>query len=212
MLQYTTIYEEHIHWLESSPRIVVTDGGMEGGKGYFGVIVAVNTIIIARARGVARGDHRTMDSFRAEAYGFLAGIYLQRLLTQPTVNKVKSSIHTDSASLLLVRLFRATATYVPTGFWLKLDSDIIMQLAEELKTMPNLKRHYVKGHQDSKRKKKKDLTLSERYNIEVDAEAFSMRFQMRQPTHTVIPFPVSTVTIYIRNQFISWSLNAQLHE
>ena len=210
LLQYTTIYEEHIHLLDSSPSIVVTDGGMEGGKGYFGVIVAVNTIIIARARGVARGDPRTMDSFRAEAYGFLAGVCLLRLLTPPTVNEVKSSIHTDSASLL-ARLLRATATYVPTGFWLKPDSDIIMQLAEELKTLPNLKRHYVKGHQDSK-KKKKDLTIPELYNIEADAEATIMRFQMRQPAHTVIPFPASTVNIYIRNQVITSSLNTRLHE
>ena len=140
---------------------------MEGGKGYFGNVIAVNTNIIAQARGAARGDPRIMDSFRPEAsYGFLAGVCLLQLLTQHIATEVKSSIHTDSASLL-APLLQATASYVTTGFWLKPDSDIIMQLAEELKTIPNLKRHYVKGHQDAK--KKKDFTLPERYNIEADA-------------------------------------------
>ena len=85
-----------------------------------------------------------------------------------------------------------------------------MQLAKELKTMPKLKRNYVKGHQDTK--KKKDITLPERYNIEVDAKATIMRFQMRQPVSKVIPFSVSTVNTYIHNQLISSSLNTQLHE
>jgi hypothetical protein len=156
---------------------------MEGGKGYFGVIIAIGTTIIARARGSARGDPHTMNSFRAEAYGFLAGICLLGILTRsnPTTDVQNDSIHTDSASLL-ARLQRATAEYVPTGFWLKTDSDIIMQLAEELKTIPGLKRVYVKGHQDLK-KKRKDFTLPELYNVEADAEATIMRFQMKRLCH-----------------------------
>ena len=110
---------------------------MEGGKGYFGVIIAAGPIIIVRARGVARGDPRTMDSFRAEAYGFLAGICLLHILTHAHPASISNSIHTDSASLLS-RLTRATADYVPTGFWLKPDSDVIMQLVEEIKPFNNL--------------------------------------------------------------------------
>ena len=88
-----------------------------------------------------------------------------------------------------------------------------MQLAKELKTMPKLKCHYIKGHQDAK-KKKKYLTLPKRYNIEAEAkaEATIMRFQMRQPANKVIPFPASTVHTYIHHQFISSSLNTRLHE
>jgi hypothetical protein len=70
-----TIDEAEIPLLTASPcRTAVTDGGMEGGKGHFGVIVAVGRTIIARVRGAACGDPRTMDSFRAEARGFIAGI------------------------------------------------------------------------------------------------------------------------------------------
>ena len=213
LLRNTTIYEEHLDLLESSPRIIVTDGGMVDGKGYFGVIIAVGATIIARARGVARGDPRTMDSFRAEAYGFLAGICLLRLLTEPRPTaddrQHVDTIHTDSASLL-ARLLRATADYIPTGFWLKPDSDVIMQLVEELLPIPTLKRQYVRAHQDLK-KKLEQLTLPERYNFEADADATLMRFEMTQPAAKVIPFPASVVNVYIQQQLISSSLNTLLH-
>ena len=210
LLRHTTIYEEHRHLLASSPTIVVSDGGMEGGKGYFGYIIAVGKIIIAHGRGVARGDPRTMDSFRAEACGFLAGICLLHLLMHPTPTTTPTSIHTDSASLL-ARLTRATSNYVPTGFWLKPSSDIIMQLVDELKTTPNIQRHYVRGHQDLI-KKKKDLTLPELYNIKADDEATIMRFQMTCPASQVIPFPASIINVYIQQQLISSSLDTLLHE
>jgi hypothetical protein len=41
LLRHANIKEEHLHLLESSPSIAVTDGGMEGGKGCFGAIIAV---------------------------------------------------------------------------------------------------------------------------------------------------------------------------
>ena len=71
-----------------------------------------------------------------------------------------------------------------------------MHLAEELNTMPNLKCHYVKGHEDTK---KKYITLPERYNVEADAKATILRFRMQQPAHKVIPIPASTVnTLHLR--------------
>jgi hypothetical protein len=103
---------------------VVSDGGVEGGKGYFGVIQAVGHTVIARARGAAHGDPRTMSLFRAKVYRFLAGILLLRLMTQPDMDRAKNEIHTNNASLL-TRLKRATSTYIPVGFWLKADSDIV---------------------------------------------------------------------------------------
>jgi hypothetical protein len=98
LLRHTDIKDEHLHLLESSPSIVVTDGGMEGGKGYSGVIIAVGTIIVARARGVARGDPPTMDSFRAEAYGLLAGICLIRLLTKQHHTNISSTIRKPAST------------------------------------------------------------------------------------------------------------------
>jgi hypothetical protein len=214
-LRHTTIYEEHIHLLTSKSRIVVTDGGMEGGKGYFGVIIVVGKIVIACARGAARGDPRTMDSFRAEACGFLAGTCLLQLLTaahpadQPNQTHT-DSIHTNSASLLS-RLEGATSECIPTGFWLKPGSDIIMQLAEELKPIHSLQRMYVKGHQDSTNRSA-DLTLPELCNVEADAEATIMRFQMRGPVSSVVPFPASIVNVCIQHQLTHSSLNSLLHE
>jgi hypothetical protein len=187
---------------------------MESGKGYFGVIIAVGKRIIARVRSSARGGPRSMNLFRAEAYGFLAGICLLRLITKsdPTtdIDTHTDSIHTDSASLL-ARLLRATAEYVPTGFWLKPDSDIIMQLAEETKTVPELKHIYVKGHQNFK-KKRKDFTLTELYNVEADAEATIMRFQMTKPASHVILFIAVPVNVYVQQQLINSSLDSILHE
>jgi hypothetical protein len=215
LLRHTTIYEEHIHLLTSKSRIAVTDGGMEGGKGHFGVIIAVGKIVIACARGAARGDPRTMDSFRAEACGFLAGTCLLQLLTaahpadQPDQTHT-DSIHTDSASLLS-RLERATSEHIPTGFWLKPDSGIIMQLAEELKPIHSLQRMCVKGHQDSTNRSA-DLTLPELCNVEADAEAAIMRFQMQGPASSVVPFPASIVNTCIQHQLMHSSLNSLLHE
>jgi hypothetical protein len=112
---------------------------MAGGKGHFGVIIA---------GGAARGGLRTMDSFRAEACGFIAGISLLKLLTHDhAACNPKDTTHTESASLL-ARLKQATSDCVPAGFWLKPDSEIIMQLVEETKTANGPQQHYVKGHQD----------------------------------------------------------------
>ena len=83
LLQHLEVYSRRIHLVHFHGLTVVTDGGVKDGKGYFGVTIATGQIIIAKARGAARGDPTTMSSFRAEAYGFLAGIsLLQCLLKQ----------------------------------------------------------------------------------------------------------------------------------
>jgi hypothetical protein len=214
LLRHTTIYSEHLHLLASSSAIIVSDGGVEGGKGYFGVCLAIGTTVLARVRGVARGDPRTMASFRAEAYGFLAGIcLLVRLTLLVTITdefEAKPKIYTDSASLLS-RLLRAMGPHVPVGFWQKTDSDVVMQIVEVAKTVPLLTRHYVKGHQDAE-KKKKDLTLPEIYNIDADNSATQMRHEMNEPASQVILFPASPVSVYIQYQLISSSLDTRLHE
>ena len=173
--------------LKESGAIVVTDGGVEkSGKGYFGVTLAVGSIVIARSRGAARGDPRTMCSFRAEAYGFLAGLCLLHSLLQNSTLGSSHTIHTDSASLL-ARLLTATSR-VSVGFWTKPDSDIVMQITDLVTHIPKLTRHYVKGHQDSK-KKKSEMTLPEIYNCDADASATRMRFEMSKPATNVICFP-----------------------
>ena len=113
LLQQADVYDEHLSLLASGDAIVVTDGGEADGKGYFGVTIAVDRTVIARSRSAARGDPRTMSSFRAAAYGFLAGILLLTHLL-PLERDTKLSIHTDSASLL-ARLQTAT-THAPVGF------------------------------------------------------------------------------------------------
>jgi hypothetical protein len=118
-------------------------------------------------------------------------------------------MHTDSASLLS-RLNRATADYVPTGFWLKPDSDVIMQLVEEIKPFNNLQRQCVKGHQDTK-KKRADLTLPEPHNVEADAEATIMRHQTTGPASHVLPFSASMVNVCVNKQLISSKLDMLLH-
>jgi hypothetical protein len=83
------------------------------------------------------------------------------------------STRTNSAKLL-ARLLQATGNCVPsTGFsWLRPDSDVITQLAEELKTIHKVKPRCVKGHQDAM--KRKHLTLPETRNIEADADTSMM--------------------------------------
>jgi hypothetical protein len=63
LLQHVVIYDEHKHLLEHSNRIVVSDGGVKDGKGCFGLVIVVGDIVIAQARGAARGDPRTICSF-----------------------------------------------------------------------------------------------------------------------------------------------------
>jgi hypothetical protein len=192
--------------------MIISDGGVESGKGYFGVVLAVRDVVIACVRGVARGDPRTMCSFRAEAYGFLAGICLQNCLVQlvPDPSETHNTIHTDSASLLS-RLQQATTKTVPAGFWLKPDSDIVQQIVHEAKSITHLQRMYAKGHQD-KKKKYSELTQPERYNVDADASATKMRFEMTEPAATIIPFPQHGVNVYIQDQLISSSLDTRLME
>jgi hypothetical protein len=150
-----------------------------------------------------------MCSFRAEAYGFLAGIsLLVRLHTiyNPLTHK-HHTIHTDSASLLS-RLQKAT-DLVPVGFWLKTDSDVVRQIVAMTKQVQTLERVYVKGHQEDK-KKRSELTQPELFNIDADASTTQMRYKMTQPADRVIHFPASVVNIYIRNQHISASLQTVL--
>jgi ribonuclease HI len=148
-----------------------------------------------------------MSSFRAEAVGLLAGILLLRLLTINENNSAANEIHTDSASLLSC-LTRAISNYVPVGFWLKPDSDVVQQIVQEAKQIHQLERTYVKGHQDLA-KDKKDYTA---YNIAADTEATIMRYAMLHPVGQVVPFPASRVNIYIDNQHISSSHNRFMHE
>jgi hypothetical protein len=100
--------------------------------------------------------------------------------------------------------------HVPTGFWLKPDSNIIMQLVEENKTANGLQRHCVKGHQDLV-KERKDFTLPELHNVEANKEATTMRFKIPSPATHVIPFPASVANVHVRQQLISSSLNTLLH-
>jgi hypothetical protein len=162
-------------------------------------------------RGVPRGNPRTMCSFRAEAYGFLASLHLLVNFRKlyPAQEAQRHSIHTDSASLLS-RLLTATKDKVPVGFWLKTDSDVVMQIAAAAKEIPHLQRIYAKGHQDGK-KKKADLTQPESYNIDADASATIMRHEMNIPASHVIPFPASQVNVYIQQQHISSSMNTIFH-
>jgi hypothetical protein len=48
LLRHTKIYPENRHLLATAETVVVTDGGIHQGKGYFGVTLAVGKIIIAR--------------------------------------------------------------------------------------------------------------------------------------------------------------------
>jgi hypothetical protein len=177
-MRHTTIYEQHTPLLITEGILLVTDGGVEGGRGYFGAVLAAGATVIARMRGVARGDPRMMCSFRAEAYGFLAGLHLLANFRKiyPAQDAQRHSIHTDSASLLS-RLLTATKAQVPVGFWLKTDSAVVMQIATASKEIPHLQRIYVKGHQDGK-KKKADFTQPELYNIDADASVTIMRHEM----------------------------------
>ena len=76
LLQHLKIFDEHLPLLGQSNRMVVSEGGVKDGMGYFGLVIAVGTTVVARARGATRGNPRTMSSLRAEAYAFLAGVYL----------------------------------------------------------------------------------------------------------------------------------------
>lgn len=60
LLRFTMIYDTHVHLLANSGATIVTDGGVEGGKGYFGVTLAFGKMVVARVRRVAQGDPRSI--------------------------------------------------------------------------------------------------------------------------------------------------------
>jgi hypothetical protein len=191
LMRHTTIYEQHTPLLTTKGITIVTDGGVERGRGYFGIVLAAGATVIASMRGVARGDPRTMCSFRAEVHMLLAGRHLliNFLKITSAQDEQQHSIHTDSVSLLS-RLSKATKAQVPVGFCLKTDSDVVMQIAAAAKEIMHIQRLYVKGQQDGK-KKKTDLTQPKLYNIDADASSTIMRHAMKKPASQVIPFPAS---------------------
>jgi hypothetical protein len=137
------------------------EGGVSEGKGYFDITIAHQNTVIARGRGAARGDPCMMCTFRAEAYGLLAGLALLNSLLQQAGNpSIPHTIHTDSASLLS-RLEIATQ-WVPLRFWNQNDSDVVMQIMAEARQL-TITKYYVKGHQDDV-KKRSEMTLPEIYN------------------------------------------------
>ena len=168
--------------------MVVSDGGVKDGMGYFGL---------------------AMSPFQAKAYESLAGVYLLMLLTKAATVNAKNEIRTDSMSLLS-RLTRASRPYVPLGFWTKPDSDIVRQITDEVRNIHELKRTYVKGHQDLTKDKTK-YTLLETYNIQADHLATAMRHTMSGPVHQVIVFPPSCINLYLLSQHISSSLDRFLY-
>jgi hypothetical protein len=60
--------------------------------------------------------------------------------------------------------------YIPLDFLTKPNLDVICKIAKESLRLHELKRSYIKGHQDLK-KEKKDNTLAKTYNITADQEA-----------------------------------------
>lgn len=105
---------------------------------------------------------------------------------------------------------RATTT-IPVRFWLKTDSDVVMQIVKEAKRLPELTQDYVKSQQQDGKKQKKDLTQPEIYNIDSNKLATKMRYEMVHPASKVIIFPASRVSIYSRHQHISSSMNVQFY-
>ena len=47
LLQHVVIFDEHLPLLAQSNRMVVSDGGVEDGMGYFGLVIAVSTTAVA---------------------------------------------------------------------------------------------------------------------------------------------------------------------
>jgi hypothetical protein len=99
----------------------------------------------------------------------------------------------------------------PSGFWLNPDSDIVCQIVQEAKSTTHLQRISVKGHQD-KKKKYSQLIQPERFKVDANASATKMRFEMTEPTATVVRFLQHNVNVYIQDQLISSSLDTRLME
>jgi hypothetical protein len=97
------------------------------------------------------------------------------------------------------------------GFWLKPDSDVVRQIAQETARVAHLHRYYVKGHQDLV-KNPADLTQPEIYNIDADKSATKMRYEMTAPATRVIPFPMTLASLSIQQQTISSVPDQRLHE
>jgi hypothetical protein len=122
LVQYLKIFEQHLHLLEQSNRMVISDGGVKEVTGYFNVVIAVGDTIIAGARGaVCAGDARTMCSFCEDVCTFLqvCACFVSSHQQPQTKRRTRSTM---TAQVFWLG-WPVLSEYVPLRFWTKPESD-----------------------------------------------------------------------------------------
>ena len=173
---------------KGEPLIGVSDGGKETTEGTFGWVLAAGDKIVAEGYGAAWGC--PMQSHRAEGFGNI-GILLYLFTTMAMSDTAPHNpvqLLCDNKALLLNKRQHAHRQYDTP------DRDVLSTIDLLCQEMAfRISHGHVPGHQDTRGKRGKNLTLAEQYNIRADALAHRANAnpQLMAEAITAQPFPAT---------------------
>ena len=204
--------------LKGDRLVVCSDGGATEGKGSFGAVIAehsdASTLgIAAELSGVAFGADP--GSFRAEAYGMLAGLRLILQITKlwgPSTH-AHIDIYCDNQGLITRMDKRAYIDVLLPRHFLLPEADLESLIANTTNILgTTFKFNHVKGHQDEGLAAAEILQLPQpaRLNIRCDELATAQLERQGNPEPTVPFAPETKIALSIGNETITHHIPSRI--
>jgi len=169
--------------------LAISDGGKETADGTFGWVLACPVTFQTLAEGLGSAWGFPMQSHQAEAFGNAAVLlYLQKFCNNEGIDVTRSilTVGCDNKSLLDNKKTNAHLIFDSP------DRDILWVIQTATNDAPFRVKHvHVRGHQDTRGKRGKNLTYAERLNIRADQLAHEAvyRPEIMADNKNPIPFP-----------------------
>ena len=194
--------------------IVVSDGGLQDGKGSFGVAFGTFADDLAMIEGPAPGNSDLLTSLRSEAYGLLAGLaFLNIYITTHKViipSNRPIQLYSDNLGLVMwVADLLKNVSY--PRMYIRPEADVLVQIEHEIKVARRLNLQltveHVKGHQD-------DILpyneLSRPAQLNVKADSSATNYLINGTLQPYDEFCDNAVTMYIIDNLITRDYRHQI--
>jgi hypothetical protein len=184
---------------------LITDGGDTDGNGYYGWVIATDTHILFKGKGLSPGNQELNESLRSESTAYLSVLRFlvhYRQYHQLTLELSNKFHYCDNKSLV-GRSKDAYASAPPSSFsYLKPDYDVQMEIINTIHELDiDLETTWVKGHQDD-HLENTQLDYESRLNIQADILATSA-WQQYACHKKHVHYPSSQCTLYINGEAVN---------
>lgn len=187
---------------------VGTDGGLSDGKGSFGVSISTIDSELASIEGPAPGYIELMTSFRSEGYGMMAGLQFLKLFLNTYALHIpanrKIHVYCDNLGLIKVINSMLSTDFIPPRTYLKSESDIILQIIEDIRSLETLgivlSIEHVLGHQDDNIPYQ-ELTREAQFNVIADTYATNYLCNGLETMYSELP--ANQISLYLSNNIIT---------